>query len=433
MKILLITDEIWNDQVHGNNVLQNWFEGLEGIEIAQICCLPGKPFNSVCSRYFQLTDSMMMKSLLGRKAGINYEISLDEMNKKNKDEKNYIGSSPFYSFMKKISGPSVRVIREILWKVGRINKNQLKKFVEEFNPDIVFCPRLLTWKLMRIENIVRKYTKAPFVAFTADDEASFRELSFSPVFWLNRTFFNIAFRRHLKLYSHYFAMTELQAKEYAEKYNISTSWLPKCGDFENNQSTKEVGSPIRMVYAGRLYCNRWKSLGEIGKALKSINDDGVKIVLDIYTGDNLTAKQKKVLYEENYIFVHSRVSPEKLKDIYSKADIALHVESLDRKNRLRTRVSFSTKIIDLMASTCAIMVIAWSEHAGFKYLKEKDAAISISSYNEILSTLKTIIENNSLITRYQSKALDTGKKYHERSLIQAKFKYELNAIVSSFS
>ena len=34
---------------------------------------------------------------------------------------------------------------------------------------------------------------------------------------------------------------------------------------------KKVGTPIRMVYAGRLYCNRWKTLAEIGKALRLIN------------------------------------------------------------------------------------------------------------------------------------------------------------------
>ena len=28
MNILLITDEVWNDEVHGNNVLTNWFEGF---------------------------------------------------------------------------------------------------------------------------------------------------------------------------------------------------------------------------------------------------------------------------------------------------------------------------------------------------------------------------------------------------------------------
>lgn len=425
MKILLITDEVWNDQVNGNNVLQNWFDGMENIEIAHICCLPGKPFNSVCTRYFQLTDSMMLKSIGGKKAGISYQISIEEMHKNNQGEKNYISSSSFYTFMKKISGPSVNLIREILWNVGRIDKKQLKEFVGDFNPDIVFCPRLLTWKLMRIENIVKKITVAPFVAFTADDEASFRQLSFSPVFWINRALFNIAFRRHLKIYSHYFTMTEMQAKEYSDKYKIMTSFLPKCGKFDNIQNSKGIGTPIRMVYAGRLYCNRWKSLGEIGKALKIVNMDDIKIILDIYTEDSLTSKQEKLLNENHYIHVHRRVTPAELNDIYKNADIALHVESLDKKNRLRTRVSFSTKIIDLMASTCAIMVIAWPQHAGYSYLKEKDAAICIGSYQEIIPTLRSLIENPATIKAYQKNAVNTGTLFHDKKNIQHNFLLKL--------
>ena len=69
MKILLITDEIWNDSIHGNNVLSNWFDGFDA-EFANICCCPGLPENNCCDKYFQITDSMMLKSILkGKRAG----------------------------------------------------------------------------------------------------------------------------------------------------------------------------------------------------------------------------------------------------------------------------------------------------------------------------------------------------------------------------
>ena len=45
MRILLITDEIWNDLVFGNNVLSNWFDGMQEVEFAQICATPGRPYN----------------------------------------------------------------------------------------------------------------------------------------------------------------------------------------------------------------------------------------------------------------------------------------------------------------------------------------------------------------------------------------------------
>lgn len=62
MRILLITSEEWNDAVYGNNVLTNWFEGFDA-ELAQIYCSPGLPYNNICSRYFQITDAQMVRSL----------------------------------------------------------------------------------------------------------------------------------------------------------------------------------------------------------------------------------------------------------------------------------------------------------------------------------------------------------------------------------
>lgn len=417
MRILLVTDEIWNDRVFGNNVLQNWFEGMPDVEIAQVCATPGKPLNTMCFKYFQLTDMMMLKSLFGRRAGHAFEMTREEM-LDNPQTKNYISESRFYSFMKKISGTTVRLIREMLWNIGRIDRKSLARFVSDFNPDIVFCPSLLTWKLMRIEKAVAGITTAPVVAFTGDDEASLREYNFNPLFWLNRIAFRRAFSRHSKLYSHYFMHSIDQAKEYEKDYGLKTSTLFKCGVFSDSFTSKECGNPIRMIYAGRLYCNRWKSLAEIGKALRIINRDGKRIILDVFTQDNLTAEQRDALSPDNFIYLKGSVNQQRLSEEYRNADIALHVESLDKRYKLATRVSFSTKIIDLMASTCAILAVCWEEHTGYKYLQESDAAFCISDYKEIMPQLKIICDNPAIINEYARKAYECGKKNHSKANIQ---------------
>jgi len=428
MRILLITDEVWNDKVFGNNVLENWFNDMEDVELAQICCLPGKPVNRMCTRYFQITDMMMLKSIIGHRAGISYEMSVEEM-QSDPQAVSYIVSSRFYSFMKRISGTPVRLLRELIWSVGRYDKKALQKFIDDFNPDIVFCPRLSSWKSVRLEKFVAQMTSAPFIAFTGDDEASFREYSWSPFYWINRYFFHRKFKKHTQLFKHYFTCSEDQCEEYSKEYNIRTSTLYKCGNFSNEFIHKDIGRPIRLVYAGRLYCNRWKSLSEIGKALKLINKDSILMVLDVYTQDKLTDRQKKALSQGNYIFIKGAVTPDKLKEVYKNADIALHVESFDRRNRLRTRVSFSTKIIDLMASTCAIMAICWSEHAGYKYLKDNDAALCLDSYEAILSKLQEIIDNPGLIAEYAEKAYRCGINNHSRAKIQSQLLEKFREVV----
>jgi len=373
---------------------------------------------------------MMVKSLLGKKAGRRFLCSIASMQK---DLSNDLAEQPpkrFYRFMKSISNDFFRIIRDLIWILGRYDKNLLKEFIDEFNPDVVFCPRYLTPKLLRLERTVSKMTIAPFVAFTADDEASLLQVNYSPLYWIRRLIFRSAFRKHIKLYRHYFTFSQAQANEYNKEYGVPTSTLFKSGNFDDKFIPKNHNKPIRLVYAGRLYCNRWKTLAYIGEALKKINAEDIKMTLEIYTQETPTKKQKKALSQTDYVCLKGSASPSGLIEIYKGADIALHVESLDKKNRYATRVSFSTKIIDLMASSCAILAICWDKHAGYQYLKENDAAFCVSAYNDIEPVLEQITNNPGLISDYAKKAWVCGSINHGKERIQATLCDVLNDVVN---
>jgi hypothetical protein len=290
----------------------------------------------------------------------------------------------------------------------------------------VFCPRLSTLKTMRIEKLIASFTDASFVAFTGDDEASLKMISFSPFFWLRRILIHNRFTKHVKTFSYYFMHSAVQAELYHNQYHIKTGTLLKSGNFCNCYKPKKNNMPIKIVYAGRLYCNRWKILREIGWALERLNSDGIQMILSIYTQDQISKIQKAALNDNKSIFLKGSVTPESLKNIYLESDIALHVESFDKVNRLLTKYSFSTKIIDCLGSSCAVMAIAWEKQAGFTYLKDHDAAICISDCGEIYETLKKIVKNPILINEYSRKAYDCGLKYHNRVKIQNQIRTAFN-------
>jgi hypothetical protein len=98
MKILLITDEVWNDKIHGNNILTNWFEGFDA-EFANIYCSPGYPQNNCCKKYFQITDKMMFRSLISRqKAGKSFY--LDNTNDSNNESLAELENRKLYEMLK---------------------------------------------------------------------------------------------------------------------------------------------------------------------------------------------------------------------------------------------------------------------------------------------------------------------------------------------
>lgn len=416
MRILVLSNEVWNDRINGNNVTSNWFEGMDA-EFANIYASPDEPLNNCCQRYYQITDSMMLKSILkGIKAG--KVLPVREYKTYNREAAAEAEPKKLYGFLKSISGPFLRFVREELWLLGKYDVSGMKSFIDEFQPDVIFSERMASCKMLRLEKIVSQLTDAPMYAFTGDDEYSLKQLSFSPFFWVNRFMVRRRLRENVKKYKIYYTLSEEQGEYYEKIFGCKCKLLQKCGSFDGDMKKRTVGNPIRMIYAGKFYCNRWKMLGDIADALREINKDSVKMILEIYTKDKPTEKQNELLNDGRSSFIRGGVSQVELTEKYKQADIALHVESLDLKNRLATRYSFSTKIIDCIFSGCAVIAYCWDQHSGLTYLKKKDAAICVSNSDEMKNAITEICQNPQIVSAYSQRAMDCGKQYHLREAVQ---------------
>lgn len=133
MNILIVSCEAWRDTNNGGNVLSNIFSAFPNANIAQIYCSGELPQNSICKKYFQISDSM----LLAHKKGCALK------------EKLYNGSDSIQSgeFEKKIKNripiffrELMLLAREFLWTISDWKTKELHDFVIDFEPDIIFAP-----------------------------------------------------------------------------------------------------------------------------------------------------------------------------------------------------------------------------------------------------------------------------------------------------
>lgn len=415
-RILIISAEVWRPESDGGNVLTNLFQGLKDeFEFAQIYCNSQKPYNNICKRYFQLSESEMFRSLLGRKSfgkELSYNVFPSEL-KENSFSVD-IASSGFLAKLKGLHLPVFQTIRELLWYISYWKTNDLKKFILDYNPDIVFAPMYGASYMLRLDRFVASLLNKKLVSYVSDDHLTFRQWSLSPIYWMNRLILRCSVIKTSKCYSSLFTMTEEQANEYMPILKVPMPILKKCGDFSISCPVKKtVSSPIKIVYGGNIIYNRYKTLNAIMKALQQINKDEVKIQMFIYTQNPINSKMKNLLHDGRSSFLMGKVSTIELAEIYKESDIALHVESFERKQRLLTRLSFSTKIIDLLHSGCCVLAICWEESSPYKYLKKEDAAICISSLKSIDGTLNYLVANPSEILTYATKAWDCGKRNHD--------------------
>ena len=413
MRILVLSEEVWNDILNGNHITTSWFEGMEA-EFANIYASPGIPCNSCCRRYFQITDRMMLESLLGKKkAGKQLECSGKTEGGRAEEEPQWL-----YNVLRKISGNWLRAIRELLWSIGIYDRKAMQQFLEEFQPDVIFSERRASSKMLRLERTVLRLWAAPMFAFTGDDEYSLKQCSLSPFFWLRRFAVRKQLRQNVKRYEIYYTLS-LEQKEYYERiFGCRCKLLYKCGDHRGPYQEHRIHNPIRLIYAGKFYCNRWRVLGQIASVLREINADAVKMTLEIYTRDMPNARQNRLLNDGRSSFIKGAVSQEELRRLYQEADVALHVESLDIKNRLATRWSFSTKIVDCLFSGCAVMAYCWERHSGFTYLQRENAAICVSSARELKKTLEEICDHPEMIRGYSYRAYRCALRNHERKHTQ---------------
>ena len=428
MRILVLSSEIWNDKINGNNVVSNWFEGMDA-EFANIYGSPGEPYNSCCNQYFQITDAMMVKSIFtSHKAGKRVKIS-DESNRyrtiSNADQE----PKTLYKFLKSISGSFMRLVRELIWNWGRYDTNEMKKFIDDFRPDVIFSERMASVKMLRLEKVVNDLCNAPMVAFTGDDEYSLYQFQLSPFFWINRFMVRKRLREMVKKYKLYYTLSYEQKLYYEKIFGCNMKVLQKCGQFEREFEEKEIDSPIRFIYAGKLYCKRWKVLSRIVGYLNVINRNKVKAILEIYTTDNVTKVQNRLLNDGRTSFIKGRVDQEELRRIYKKSDVALHVESKDIRYRLQTRLSFSTKIIDCIFSNCAVLAYCWEKQSGWKYLKRENAAICVSNDMELKRALEKICKNTKIIQKYAKKAYECGKRNHDKEEVQKMILEDLKGVL----
>jgi len=428
MKILIISAEVWRDDTNGGNVLSNLFSGFDA-EFVQIYCNPGTPKNNICKKYFQMTDSMIINNLLKRRR-IGRAFGGQSLDKKNIDSSiPKQENKKFYNFFRKYNLEVFYLIKELMWKLASWKNDYLESFITEFAPDVIFAPCYGSHAMLSITRYISTVTGKPIVSYISDDHYSLKQFRLSILFWCNRFFLRRNLRHTFNYYNFVYTMTQEQLEEF-KRFKVPMKILRKGVCIDSIPIKHKINTPIKIVYAGGIYCGRWKTLQMLVDSIKQINGcDEPKIILDIYTGNNLTSKQKKVLNDGRNSFVHGVVSQTDLKQIYTNSDVALHVESFDLKYRLLTRLSFSTKIIDCLSSGCAVMAIAWINHSGLIYLKQKDAAIIIDDKDLIWSSLNQLLDNTELINIYADKAYNCCKTNHNIKVVQRELYEDFNRII----
>ncbi|OUP50102.1 hypothetical protein [Lachnoclostridium sp. An181] len=415
-KVLAISLSTWRKD-SGIHTQTDLFKYWNPEKVAQIYTRSDLPDTPVCNKFFQISENAVIKSVLNRK-----EVGCEVKNtKETQYSKAYEEEKRLYAVARKKSSWLLRVLRELVWIFGKWKTKALDKFVQDFNPDIYFVPIYPVIYMGIIQLYVIRKFKKPYVCYMWDDNYSYKPCGYNPLAYIHRFFLRKAVKNLIIHCTKMFAITKMQADEIQANFNIHSIVLTKGIDYDElKYENAVISSPIKMVYTGKLVIGRDRALAEISKALAEINKEEIKITLDIYSPDVVNEKVMRFLNSNGCKYCGC-VSKDKVAEIQKAADIVVFVEALEKKYRYMARLSFSTKLTDYFKSGKCILAIGDKDIAPIKYLKENDAGIVITEYQQIKDKLQKLIVQRDLIQKYGRNAFECGRKNHNEKDIKRIF------------
>ena len=123
------------------------------------------------------------------------------------------------------------------------------------------------------------------------------------------------------------------------------------------------------------------------------------------------------------------VSSEEIAVIQKEADILIHVESFALKDRLKVRLSFSTKLVDYFKSGRCIFAVGSRKLASIDYLSKNQGAVIAYKESEIKRKLERLISSPKLRKKYAHKAWECGRRNHQRKIIQKTLQSDLEYVL----
>lgn len=414
-KVLIIGINAWREDGTAHT-LMDIFRCWDSDRIALIYTRADLPNTEVCNRFFQISESLVIKSVILPWKTVGKTVESTSAT----NQKDVRAEHSRYAKGHKLQSSLLPLIREIVWKFGRWKSKKLKKFISDFNPDIIFVPIYPTAYMGRIQRYISKLTGKPTVCYLADDNYSYDSCrgiwSYIHRFWLRKYVGSLA--RDSK---QMFVIVDKEKEDTDNRFGTNSVILTKGIDFSNKKyNHNDATLPLKFVYTGNLLIGRDKTLAILADTINDLNKDGIKAELFIYSQ---TEPTEQILGRINRGASHfcGRIGRDEVLKVQKDADVVVFAEALEGKEANVAKLSFSTKITDYLSNGKCILAIGREYIAPIDYFNRYDAAIIAHSKDEIKAAVSKLVDNPSLVGVYGEKAFNVAQMNHDVTVLNQRF------------
>ena len=387
-KVLVIGPNTFSKVTNTGKTLASLFKNWKAEKLAQIFFGSGEiPDFDICANYFRITCFDVLRTVIRRSyiCGKSYTSSnfativCANSNAKKRQQ--------FLSWLKKYHEILMFPV-DLLWKSSCWKSRKLEQWIEEFSPELIFLHAGAAGYSHQVAWWICQKYQLPLCVYCTDDYVveNGRNLLGS---WKRIA----TFRHTMAMAETAFVIGDYMAERYTQFFGREFLSVMNCIEdipYEPEQPTHE----LRIVFIGGVHLNRWKALAKFGKLINSINTETAEnIRVDIFCAQELEENIQKTLSQPPLFFC-GKLSADQVTAEIKKAHCLLHVESEDRRSRMLTKMSISTKIPEYLISGRCLIACGPHEVASIRLVKEKKVGVVISDLDDErqkIETLKTIL------------------------------------------
>lgn len=401
-KVLIVSHNVFSTTSSMGKTMAAFFNGWDRENIAQLYFHTESPNSNICKKYFRVTDFDIIEAIFKfKKPGT----ILDERDIKMNTSSTRVDigiKSDIYKAGKKRK-PYMYFIRNLIWGTNKWKTKELINWIDDFKPEVVFYASGDYSFSIKIALAICKLKSIPMVVFFGDDYYLCNTHKGSFLNWFNRKIYKGEFSKMFSYLSCFIAVSDKMQRKYSGVFNkpgyaiLTSTEVRQMASSSNN---------IKISYIGNMGLDRWKPLVEIGKCLKNMGQ-----VLDVYSDEN----RKRVIEQlnaDNGIKFHGVVPSSEVKEIIKSSTIIIHVESMDRINREKTRYSMSTKIAESLGSGVCLFAYGPEDVSSIEYLVKNDVACVVTDKYDLQGKLREILNCGELRAKYIKNALRLANKRH---------------------
>lgn len=424
-RTLIVSHNPFSSTLNNGKTLAMLFGDWPSERLAQIYLHPMRPDSRACSRYWRTTEIDLWRSFWRRGArrapGGPVEPATAEHHCP------ITHASKLFARLRGLNSPSLECLRECAWLGRRWYTDALRRWIHDFQPELLFFQTSGSVFSYRLVLTLAHDFKLPLVLHVTDDYLGQRAPPLNPLGrWRHRALLHSA-RDAFAQSALRLVIGDAMADDYRQRYGGECFVQMNCVD--KNTATyapprPSVGRPVRLVFLGGLHLQRWRAVRAIGQVLGKLQAEGIACEFLLYTNPMSFDLYGKKLAMPACMRFAGWAAANELFDIMAQADVLVHVESFDRRNRAYTRLAISTKIPEyLMAGRC-VFAYGPGELASMRYLKDNAVGVAVTEpqAHALERGLRQVLEGDDFRAACGQRARQLALARHEASAERERFR-----------